>query len=288
MKIISKIKTSKGILYAIEGECGILECLSMPNYGDDKKHVCAISVGSGCDKHCMMCDATEQLRLGEILKHKMATYQDLKDQIDLVLPKNWESKKKIKLHLTRMNEPTENFDIIEVLSEYAPPIIPNINTMMPNNNMTEVARWLTEWKYLGKYVYDSNINTQLSIHSVVEEERRMIFAGNAMNLRQIDNIVRKIDFGKRKPVLNFALCENWHVNAETLSLYFNSKKYVVKFTDLHETKASKRNHLIPSRREYQQLKMELEAKGFIVVNQWTDEEEDATQMPCGRIIEGIR
>ena len=320
MKITRNIKVPTGNICVMQGEKGLIEFLSIGDYGKDanikadfmgitreingvpngdimplsEKWVITISTQYGCSMGCKFCDVP---KVGKGLN---ATLNDLTNQLieGLKLHPEVRSTKRLNLHYARMGEPTFNFDVIKhakQLHKIVRPYIGNsmihpvVSTMLPNANKM-LMEFLTEWCDIKNIIYKGDAGLQFSINSTDDEQRNEMFSGNALSLNDIAEIGRLLPEPKgRKYALNFALADDYIVDAHKLSYLFNPGKFMIKITPLHKTKSCDDNQIITtggydSFVPYQKVEKELKEVGFDVIVFIPSYDEDLGLITCGNAI----
>jgi len=320
MKTIKNIKVPTGNICIMQGEKGLLEYLSIGDYGKNsnikadflgitrelngvpngeimplsEKWVITISTQYGCSMGCKFCDVP---KVGKGLN---ATLNDLTNQLieGLKLHPEVGATKRLNLHYARMGEPTFNFDVIEhakQLHKIVKPYIGNsmihpvISTMLPKANK-RLMEFLNEWCDIKNYTYRGDAGLQFSINSTDDEQRNEMFSGNTLLLNDIAEIGRLLSDPKgRKYALNFALADNYIVDAEKLAMLFNPNKFMVKITPLHKTKSCDDNGIITTDgyekfTPYQKAETDLKNAGFDVIVFVPSYDEDLGLITCGNVI----
>ncbi|MBK9218557.1 MAG: Fe-S-oxidoreductase [Uliginosibacterium sp.] len=318
--IVKNIKVPTGNICVIKGDKGLIEFLSIGDYGKDsnikadflgitrelngvpngeimplsEKWVITISTQYGCSMGCKFCDVP---KVGKGLN---ATLNDLTNQLveGLKLHKEIESTKRLNLHYARMGEPTFNFDVIEhskQLHKIVKPYIGNsmihpvISTMLPKANK-RLMEFLNEWCDIKNYTYRGDAGLQFSINSTDDSQRNEMFSGNSLSLNDISKIGRMLPDPKgRKYALNFALADNYIVDAEKLAMLFNPTKFMVKITPLHKTQSCDDNGIITTDgyeafTPYQKAETDLKNAGFDVIVFVPSYDEDLGLITCGNAI----
>lgn len=319
-KIIKNIKVPTGNICIMQGEKGKIEFLSIGDYGRnanvkadflgltdeingvpngeimplEEKWVITISSQYGCSMMCKFCD------VHKVGKGLNATLNDLTNQLieGLKLHPEIGATKRLNLHYARMGEPTFNFDVIEhanKLHKIAKPYIGNslihpvISTMLPKANK-RLIEFLNEWCYIKNYIYRGDAGLQFSINSTDDNQRNEMFSGNSLPLNDIAEIGRLLPDPKgRKYALNFALADNYIVDAEKLAMLFNPNKFMVKITPLHKTQSCDDNGIITtdgyeSFTPYQKAETDLKNVGFDVLVFIPSIDEDEGRITCGNAI----
>jgi len=133
--ITRNIKVPTGNICIMQGEKGLLEFLSIGDYGRNvnvkadflglkndingvpngeimplsDKWVITTSTQYGCSMGCKFCDVPK------VGKGINATYEDLKNQVvnAIMLHPEIKKTKRLNVHYARMGEPTWNFDVID-------------------------------------------------------------------------------------------------------------------------------------------------------------------------------
>ena len=318
--ITKNIKVPTGNICIMEGEKGFIEFLSIGDYGKDsnikadflgitrelngvpngeimplsEKWVITISTQYGCSMGCKFCDVP---KVGKGLN---ATLNDLTNQLieGLKLHPEIGATKRLNLHYARMGEPTFNFDVIEhakQLHKIVKPYIGNsmihpvISTMLPKSNK-RLMEFLNQWCDIKNCTYRGDAGLQFSINSTDDELRAEMFSGNSLPLNDIAEIGRLLPDQKgRKYALNFALADNYIVDAEKLAMLFNPNKFMVKITPLHKTQSCDDNGIITTDgykafTPYRKAETDLKNVGFDVIVFVPSYDEDLGLITCGNAI----
>jgi 23S rRNA (adenine2503-C2)-methyltransferase len=318
--ITKNIQVPTGNICVMQGEKGLIEFLSIGDYGKDsnikadflgitrelngvpngeimplsEKWVITISTQYGCSMGCKFCDVP---KVGKGLN---ATLNDLTNQLieGLKLHPEIGATKRLNLHYARMGEPTFNFDVIEHakrLHKIVKPYIGNsmihpvISTMLPKANV-RLMEFLNEWSDIKNYTYRGDAGLQFSINSTDDDQRNEMFSGNSLPLNDISEIGRLLPDPKgRKYALNFALADNYVVDAEKLAMLFSPNKFMVKITPLHKTKSCDDNGIVTTDgyeafTPYQKAETDLKNAGFDVIVFVPSYDEDLGLITCGNAI----
>ena len=318
--LIKNIKVPTGNICVMKGEKGLIEFLSIGDYGKDsnikadflgivrelngvpngeimplsEKWVITISTQYGCSMGCKFCDVP---KVGKGLN---ATLNDLTNQLieGLKLHPEITATKRLNLHYARMGEPTFNFDVIEhtkQLHKIVRPYVGNsmihpvISTMLPKSNKM-LMEFLNEWCDIKNHTYRGDAGLQFSINSTDDTQRNEMFNGNALSLNEIAEIGRFLPDPKgRKYALNFALADNYVVDAEKLVMLFNPNKFMVKITPLHKTQSCDDNGIVTTDgyeafTPYQKTETDLKNAGFDVIVFVPSYDEDLGLITCGNAI----
>jgi 23S rRNA (adenine2503-C2)-methyltransferase len=318
--ITKNIKVPTGNICVMEGEKGLIEFLSIGDYGKDsnikadflgitrelngvpngeimplsEKWVITISTQYGCSMGCKFCDVP---KVGKGLN---ATKQDLTDQVTNALKLHPEvlATKRLNVHYARMGEPTFNWNVIEhakgLLKEVRPfvnrsHVHPVVSTMLPRKNK-RLMEFLQDWCEIKNENFRGSAGLQFSINSTDDEQRNEMFSGNSLPLNDINEIGRLLPDPKgRKYALNFALADNYIVDAEKLAMLFNPNKFMVKITPLHKTQSCDDNGIITTDgyeafTPYQKAETDLKNAGFDVIVFVPSYDEDLGLITCGNSI----
>jgi 23S rRNA (adenine2503-C2)-methyltransferase len=313
MDILETIEVPTGKILVLKGAHGKLEALSLQDYGKEvnlnqdkavpdglpllpltQKWVATISTQYGCSMGCGFCDVPK------VGPGKNATLHDLQGQIlsILTLPGMPETTERLNIHFARMGEPTWNPAVLDcgkwiadhLGDAYNPH--PVISTMMPRNNIW-LKVFIHTWMRLKNRVYKGNAGLQLSINSTDEQERGVMFGGNACTLGEIANILQGIIPVGRKITLNFAVA-GYKVDFDYLARVFSPELFAVKLTPMHLTQAAvwagirtQEDYTTPT--PYQELAQQGRAAGFETLVFIASREEDEGRITCGNaILSGTR
>ena len=320
-KIIKNIEVPTGNICIMQGEKGKIEFLSVGDYGRDRnvkadflgldkdingvkngdmmplteKWVITISSQYGCSMGCKFCDVPK------VGKGRNATFNDLTNQLigGLELHPEILATKRLNIHYARMGEPTYNMDVIKhaklAMRQVRPYINrshvhPVVSTMMPKNNKLLVS-FLQDWcNDIKNDIYRGSAGLQISINSTCNEQRIEMFNGNSLDLENISDIGRLLPDPKgRKYALNFALADNYIIDADKLKYYFDSNKFMVKITPLHDTKSCKDNNIVTTGgynyfTPYKEVENRLKNAGFDVLVFIPSLDEDESRITCGNAI----
>lgn len=319
-KIIKNIQVPTGNICVMNGEKGNLEFLSIGDYGKDanikadflgitrelngvpngeimplsEKWVITLSTQYGCSMNCKFCDVPK------VGKGTNATLADLDSQIvnALLLHPEVKETKRLNIHYARMGEPTFNADVLRnanSLRELVRPYIgeslihPVISTMMPKNNKMLVS-FLKNWATIKNEVYKGDAGLQFSINSTDDTQREFMFSGNALSLEDVAIVANYLPrpIG-RKYALNFALADDYIIDANILKSYFNPDWFMCKITPLHKTKSCDDNGIVTTGgyeefTPYRDVEQRLKDAGYDVIVFVPSYDEDLGLITCGNII----
>jgi len=309
MKILQKIPVPTGYIVVVEGAKGFLEFLSIGDYGKPvnlnpttpvpdnpplmpltDKWVTTISTQYGCSMGCQFCDVPA------VGRGVNATLHDLQQQIliSLKLFPEVTYSNRLNVHYARMGEPTWNPNVLDHakwMKDHIDPefnVHPVLTTMMPSKNewlKTAVHTWIR----IKNRVYGGNAGLQVSINSTDEDERKRIFSGNALTLLEISRLFDDSIPVGRKFTLNFPVADNWKIEPEVLLRYFDTERFLIKLTPLHQTKATNRfghitadSHTAPV--AYQVLEEEFKKLGYEVLVFIASDAEEQSMITCGHAV----
>jgi len=320
MRLLSKIKVPTGEIYTAQGENGVLEFLTVGDYGKaanikadflgitrelngvpngevmplTEKWVVTISTQYGCSMNCKFCDVPK------VGPGRNATKQDLRDEIEWALGQHAGIRhtKRLNVHYARMGEPTWNRAVLENAADL-PSIIkpqlgdslvhPVISTMMPRAN-GHLEGYLSDWVWLKNSAYDGNAGLQFSINSTSDGQRDYLFGGNALDLDKVAAIVDRLPMPKgRKYALNFALADDTVISGERLASLFDTEKCMCKITPLHRTTTAEQNGIrttggYEAFTPYKAVEEDLKDHGFDVIVFVPSYDEDNGLITCGNAI----
>jgi len=319
VKIIRNIKVPTGNICIVEGGKGLLEYVSLGDYGKEKnlkadflglsreingvphgelmplskKWVITVSTQYGCSMGCKFCDVP---KVGPGVN---ATHFDMVGQIRSGLALHPEIKKaeRINVHFARMGEPTWNREVLNAaVSMYyyfkgmGWGYHPVISTMMPKRNKG-LAQFIEDWIDLKNGLMNGEAGLQISVNTTSESLRKDMFGGNAMELKDISEAMRII--GKhgllgRKVTLNIALSAA-PVDEKVLRKLFLPKYFLIKLTPMHVTDSCRRNGYetrggYNNYYPYKDVEERLKSVGFDVIVFVPSKEEDESRITCGNAI----
>lgn len=316
MEIIKTIIVPTGEILIVQGDHGLLECLSLADYGKDvnikcdalglsrepspvrhtallpltEKWVITVSTQYGCSMGCSFCDVPK-VGLG-----RNCTTNDIIGQVHAAMAQHPDitSGKRLNLHYARMGEPTWNMNVLESARILAKELEgftefhPVVSTMMPKDNK-HLKAFLTKWVEIKNQFLLGDAGLQLSINSTDEMERYVMFNGNALSLDGIADIMNALPRPVgRKYTLNFAVAD-FQINPEVLLKRFNPSDYIIKLTPMHKTNSAELNQIrtqgiATSYYPYQEHERVLREAGYDVLVFIASEEEDASRITCGNAI----
>ena len=320
MSIVKNIQVPTGNICVMKGGKGLIEFLSIGDYGKNanikadflgitrelngvpngeimplsEKWVITISTQYGCSMGCEFCDVPK------VGKGINASLSDLTNQVVEALKLHPEvtATKRLNIHYARMGEPTFNFNVIDhakgLLKEVRPfinrsHVHPVVSTMLPRKNK-RLMEFLQEWCEIKNYNYRGSAGLQFSINSTCDKQREKMFNGNSLSLEDISAIGKMLpDPVGRKYALNFALADNYEVDANKLLKLFNPKRFMVKITPLHKTKSCEDNGIVTTGgyeefTPYKNVESDLKKAGFDILVFVPSYDEDLGLITCGNAI----
>jgi 23S rRNA (adenine2503-C2)-methyltransferase len=161
--------------------------------------------------------------------------------------------------------------------------------MLPKANR-HLIEFLNEWCDTKNYNYRGDAGLQFSINSTDNAQREKMFSGNSLSLEEISDIGNILPDPKgRKYALNFALADEYIVDAHRLKELFSPNKFMVKITPLHKTISCEDNNITTTGgyevfTPYQKPERDLIAAGFDVIVFIPSYDEDLGLITCGNAI----
>jgi 23S rRNA (adenine2503-C2)-methyltransferase len=259
-----------------------------------EKWVTTVSTQYGCSMNCKFCDVP---KVGPGIN---VTLNDLSAQVinSLELHPEITHTKRFNLHYARMGEPTFNHAVLihaAGLKREVKPFIgdslvhPVVSTMLPKNN-EKLIDFLQTWCNLKNREYCGDAGLQFSINSTSDKQRIEMFSNNSLNLIDISNIGVTLPTPVgRKYALNFALADEYELDANKLQKLFDPNKFMIKITPMHLTTACKDNEIQTTGgyeyfTPYKQAEQDLINAGFDVLVFVPSFDEDESKITCGNAI----
>lgn len=315
MKIEKRLQVPTGDILVVDGEKGLLEFVSVGDYGKavnlkcdaidlirepkpvrhtdllslTEKWVITISTQYGCSMNCTFCDVPK------VGAGRNATFKDLIKQvltgIKLHPEITWTNR--LNIHFARMGEPTWNPNVLDAAKwfkrhlDHEYKIHPVVSTIMPKKNEW-LKTFIHTWMRIKNRLMQGNAGLQISINSTDEKERDAMFNNNAHSLEGIAKIMEGIIPSGRKITLNFAIAE-YDIDPNVLLKYFDPDDYIVKLTPMHKTEMAEKNN-IRTKGDYTQYypyaeyEKPLLKAGYDVIIFIASVEEDLGMITCGNAI----
>lgn len=259
------------------------------------KWVATISTQKGCFMRCQFCDCHHYGYYGD------CTEDELAFQIRTILEHFYGIKKtkRFNVHFARMGEPTWNPAVLtftelslrQIVNMYidAETIHPVVSTMLPETNKW-LMPFLNEWCRIKNEVYEGEAGLQFSIQSTSDEQRLKQFDGMSHKLIRIAYMAERLPMPVgRKYTLNFAVTKDTILDAKELTRMFDQKKFIVKITPIHETKAAVKNGFdvgdtYTDYDVYKKFEEPLLELGWDVIVFVPSKEEDEDRITCGNAL----
>lgn len=289
MKIISKFgREEYAIIYtAMLRENHFVEFVDAvePGVERGKKWCIIVSTQFGCPVNCKFCDAGGKF-MGNL------TSDEILSQIRFVLnSRNRLKTEKLKIHFARMGEPLLNPNILDALILLREEIkdnslIPCIATVAPKsgkNILYNIAEIKDEFYKNGKF------QIQFSINTTDEKIRDEIMPIPKMGFEEISEFGEIYwKEGDRKINLNFAMANEFPLDAKIISRYFDPRKFLIKITPLNPTENAIKHgfHTLISYEKREKIKIvdELVEEGFDVIISIGAKEEIEIGSNCGQSV----
>lgn len=321
MELLKKITVPTGEIYTAQGECGVLEFLSVGDYGKaanikadflgitrelngvpngevqplTEKWVVTISTQYGCSMGCKFCDVPK------VGPGKNATRSDMTGQVLAALNQHQDIKhtKRLNVHFARMGEPTFNRDVLiaaaglrtVVRQHFGHSVLihPVVSTMLPR--ATRLEGFLYDWcQHIKNEVYGGDAGLQFSINSTDDEQRDYLFSGHSLTLGEIAYMADRLPkpLG-RKYTLNFALTDDSIISGTRLASLFDPERWICKITPMHRTSSAEDNGIrttggYDAFTPYKAVEEDLKAHGFDVIVFVPSYDEDNGLITCGHSI----
>jgi 23S rRNA (adenine2503-C2)-methyltransferase len=277
------------------------ECLPL-----SEKWVITISTQYDCVMNCTFCDCPKIKFRGN------ATVEDMKQQIKTAIDLNTTLDPdlcytdRLNIHFARCGEPMFNTNNVFFLAEdlqcnklayqkswglRVETIHPVFTTCLPKviNSLNTLSK-LQEWCNIKNELYKGQAGLQLSINSTNNKQRDEMFNGGVHQLEDIADICNKLPepIG-RKYCLNFALADDYEIDANLLSKLFNSEHFMCKITPIHNNNACRQNGIQTNAgyntyTPYREVEEKLKEVGFDVLVFIPSSDEEDSLVTCGNLI----
>lgn len=256
-----------------------------------EKWVINISTQLGCPVGCHFCDSGSHFE-GDLDARVML------EQIRYVLesrPGLASSCRKLKVHFSRMGEPSLNPAVLETLSNL-PEVVnsPGLWACVATSAPAAAAPWFAKLIPLVHCLYPGRFQLQFSVNSTNESTRQALMPVPLLTLAHLAQLSTQFHRpGDRKVVLNFALAKGVECDPAVVCKLFDPTCCAVKLTPVNPT-AAVREHgistLLRSGAEAQvhRLAELLSDRGFDVVVSVGDPEEDRVGSNCGQSVLRMR
>lgn len=308
MEITQHYRVPTGDILVVRGNRGLLEMLSLADYGQHvnlnqnkpvpdglplmpltEKWVITISTQYGCSMGCRFCDVP---KVGRGIN---ASTMDLIEQVEtgLALRPDIARTKRLNVHFARMGEPSWNPSVLACAgwlksaldAEYN--VHPVVSTMMPRRNQG-LSEFIRLWMHIKNETFGGNAGLQLSINSTSDKERSFMFSGQSHSLEGIASIMEGVRPVGRKITLNFAVA-GYEICPDTLLRYFSPDEYVCKLTPMHKTERALDSGIetcgdYTTPEPYQVAEAALRKAGYDVLVFIASRDEDEGRITCGNAI----
>jgi 23S rRNA (adenine2503-C2)-methyltransferase len=265
-----------------------------------EKWVITLSTQYGCAMKCNFCDVPNIKFAGN------ASFDDLKRQLYTALAAfpGVKYTDRLNIHYARMGDPIFNEAVFgfsiwladnkkrlqEETGIRFEVIHPVLTTMLPE--MKHTAQRIRDWVEIKNDYFNGQAGMQWSINSTDEKQRAEMFGGKQMSLEDISTLADSLPepLG-RKYCLNIAYSTDFIVDAKKLSGLFDTEKYMVKITPIHNNDACRENGIetvkgYTSYAPYKPLEERLKAEGFDVLVFVPSFLEEDGIVTCGNAILG--
>ena len=254
----------------------------------EEKWIINVSTQFGCPVGCLFCDAGSNYSGDVPADLIMEQISRVLDRHPIALRGEC---KKLKVHFSRMGEPSLNPAVIEALDRL-PGLIPTdglmacVATMAPQKN----SDWFERLFEVKKRHYNGRFQLQFSINSTDPDWRRRLMPFPHRSLEEIAALGERFFLPEdRKVVLNFALAQGVPVETRILGKLFDPRIFMIKLTPLnptvHGAEEGLATALLPrDPAGAKQLATELDQQGFEVVVSIGDEREDQIGSNCGQAV----
>jgi 23S rRNA (adenine2503-C2)-methyltransferase len=262
-----------------------------------EKWVVTLSTQHGCIQKCKFCDVPNVPWKGNV------TLNELRKQLVNALQCFPEIKytERLNIHFARMGEPIFNDAVFQFARELyqfkrhlpirVEVVHPVLTTSAPKNFDKFDSRVL-EWCDIKNELYNGQAGMQWSINSTDDNQRDEMFAGGSKSLLDLATLAAKLPHPVgRKYCLNFALADNYIVDADKLTDLFDKDKFMVKITPIHNNNSCRSNGIATtggydSFYPYRKIEQALLDKGWDVLVFVPSLDEEQGLVTCGNAVLG--
>ena len=316
-----------GYLFTTECDKGILETLSIGDYGKkynvkadflgfnteingvpdthcmplSEKWVITVSTQYGCPMRCNFCDVPNVKFKGN------ASFNDLKKQFYRAISffPSCKYTERLNLHFARMGEPIFNENVFDFAiwcyqqkdkiriekGLRIETLHPVLTTSLPKKfkRLEDRILW---WCEIKNDIYNGQAGLQFSINTTSEEQRNYQFGSMQIGLDDLSKIANNMPIPKsRKYCLNFAYSSGNEFNGEKLADLFDTDKFMVKITPIHNNYASKKSKLktiggYENYVAYREIEEKSKKAGFDTLVFIPSLDEEKGLVTCGNLILG--
>ena len=213
-----------------------------PGVPKSRAWVMLISTQIGCAVGCRFCD------VGALGYQGNLTAEEILGQIRFIADKNraldLSKHPKIKVHFSRMGEPSLNPNVLSALESIgrdlgAPNLIPCLSTVAPKSPVTAA---FFDKLLKDAYFAGGRFELQFSVHATEEDGRAEIVPIKKWTLAEIAAYGRRfLKKGDRKMTLNFAPPPGGRLEAGEVARLFARERFRVKLTPVVPTQAAGRS-----------------------------------------------
>jgi len=165
---------------------------------------------------------------------------------------------------------------------------PVFTTMCPKG--VDLEKIIIIWTLIKNNDFNGQAGLQLSINSTDETQRKVMFKNMAISLEELSKICSKLPKSLgRKYCLNFALADDYIVDAVKLRQLFDVDNFMVKITPIHNNNACRKNNIktelgYTEYTPYKKVEEELIKAGFDVLIFVHSFDEENGCVTCGNAL----
>lgn len=267
-----------------------------------EKWVITLSTQYGCSQKCKFCSVPNIPFRGNV------SFGDLQKQFYNAIAcfPNVKYTDRLNVHYARTGEGIMNDDVFEfsywLYNQKGAEIFAKtglrIETLHPVLTTSLPKRYkklngkIHEWASIKNFVFNGQAGFQFSINSTNEDQRQDMFNGGSLELVEFAKIAESMVFPiGRKYCLNFAYSSDFEIDAKKLKSLFDTEKFMVKITPIHENKECRKkgyktidgyNNFAP----YKKVEEELKEAGFDTLVFVPSFDEEKGLVTCGNAILG--
>lgn len=192
-----------------------------------ERYLIGVSTMSGCPVRCKFC-ATAKLK-----KYRNLTAEEIVQQVDFIVSKNPSfdpaKAKEFKVNMTRMGEPFLNIDNVRKAAELLTTKYPNIHIFVSTIGIKGADySWIK-----------GNITLQVSLHSLVEDNRNWLIPYNRkITIEELGQIRTQSNL---KTTVNMTLVSESDFDVEKLRKWFDPKFFFIKVSPVNPNSVSEGN-----------------------------------------------
>jgi len=266
-----------------------------------EKWVVTLSTQYGCVMKCKFCDVPNVPWNGN------ASVNDLRAQLykAISLFPDTHYTERLNIHFARMGEPIFNEAVFE-FSEWLynnkreiaydtglsiEVIHPVLTTSLPKAFKGLQSRIL-QWCDIKNDLYNGQAGFQFSINSTNEAQREDMFSGMSLSIKDFSKIAELMPEPiSRKYCLNFAFSSDYEIDAKLLKSMFDTNKFMVKITPIHNNTACTENGIktvggYDTFTPYKQAEEGLIDAGFDTLVFIPSMDEEDGLVTCGNVVLG--